>query len=145
MHLKDHAPIHRLAKGEVIQCSTPGCTRKVLWSTTLGICKPCYVKRRRVNGKDNYTEENRIRAWTRQGIPWTNTTVRMYDQATTCSLCDKPFKNARDKHLDHDHQTREPRGVLCVACNIDLSRFCDSPRVLEKAAAYLRQTRPWRL
>jgi hypothetical protein len=29
MHRKDHAPIHRLAKGEVMQCITPGCTRKV--------------------------------------------------------------------------------------------------------------------
>jgi hypothetical protein len=131
-------PRIKLPDGVVEICKTPGCTRKVEWNTTLGICLACWKRQRRAAGLDNYTESNRIRAWTRQGIAWTNATIGMYACAETCDLCGQPFKPGRDKTLDHNHETGEPRGVLCTSCNQGLGRFHDSPALLEKAAAYLR-------
>jgi len=34
-----------------------------------------------------------------------------------CEECNKYFKNTRDRHLDHDHQTGFIRNVVCCSCN----------------------------
>ena len=34
-----------------------------------------------------------------------------------CSHCGKEFKNSRDEHLDHDHETGLFRAIDCCKCN----------------------------
>ena len=41
----------------------------------------------------------------------------IYQITECCNYCCKTFKNSYDKHLDHNHQTGEIRGVLCRSCN----------------------------
>ena len=60
-------------------------------------------------------------------------------QGGRCAVCGVAESGARDWHMDHDHYTGEPRGILCVRCNGGLGLFKDSPALLEKAAHYLRQ------
>ncbi len=50
-----------------------------------------------------------------------------------CAICgaDGPT------HLDHDHQTGEYRGVLCLGCNVGLGHFRDDPKRLGEAIRYL--------
>ena len=45
---------------------------------------------------------------------------------------DKPL------YVDHCHQTKAIRGLLCHKCNIALGHMNDNPEQLERAAAYLR-------
>lgn len=128
-------------EGTVIPYQTPGCAGQVLRHTKLGICRTCYKRLYWTNGLPDDAKARRLWAWTYQGVQWTGATVLMYERTEMCNLCGKPFKNTKDKHLDHDHQTGEPRGVLCNRCNQKLGRFQDSPELLEKAAEYLRGIR----
>ena len=41
----------------------------------------------------------------------------IYLNCTNCMVCDKEFKNTKDRHLDHSHETGLYRNVLCCACN----------------------------
>jgi hypothetical protein len=46
---------------------------------------------------------------------------KFYDErylpATHCEVCEKEFKNSRDKHMDHCHTSGKIRHVLCCSCN----------------------------
>jgi hypothetical protein len=57
-------------------------------------------------------------------------------QGGGCGICGKkPGKIAL--HVDHDHETGEIRGLLCVRCNNALGQFHDDPILLERAADYV--------
>lgn len=51
-----------------------------------------------------------------------------------CGICQQKTK----LHVDHDHATGEPRGLLCVRCNTALGSFGDNPRMLLRAIKYLK-------
>ena len=40
-----------------------------------------------------------------------------YIYATNCELCNKLFPNSKDRHIDHNHITGEPRNIVCTKCN----------------------------
>jgi len=63
-----------------------------------------------------------------------------------CGICDKPGKsfdreNGRTQTLavDHHHDSRKVRGLLCTRCNRALGGFKDSIQLLGKAAAYMKR------
>jgi Recombination endonuclease VII len=43
-------------------------------------------------------------------------------------------------HIDHDHVTDEPRGLLCPNCNLLLGHAHDSAEILAKAISYLTRS-----
>lgn len=57
-----------------------------------------------------------------------------------CALCDKTPEDERDKVLsvDHCHETRRVRGLLCNIHNRALGAFGDNEEGLLKAIAYLK-------
>jgi hypothetical protein len=44
-----------------------------------------------------------------------------------------------EEHLDHDHNKKIFRGILCAGCNLALGNCHDNPETLEKLAVYLRK------
>lgn len=66
--------------------------------------------------------------------------TKMVEQNDVCAICEVPFLLVPSKgiHADHDHRTKETRGILCRDCNRGLGGFSDSPEVVDRAAAYLR-------
>jgi hypothetical protein len=57
-------------------------------------------------------------------------------QGGGCAICGKaPGKISL--HVDHDHETGEIRGLLCVGCNNALGQFHDDPRLLVRAIDYV--------
>jgi hypothetical protein len=71
------------------------------------------------------------------GITLQDYEVMLFVQYGGCLLCgDAPPENG-SLHVDHDHDTGEVRGLLCVSCNNALGAFKDSREILERAIAYL--------
>lgn len=58
-----------------------------------------------------------------------------------CGLCEKPFQgfSRTDLHIDHDHETNEIRGLLCMTCNVGLGMLGDTVNGIERALNYLRR------
>lgn len=61
-----------------------------------------------------------------------------YLQEGRCAICRKPAP----EHVDHDHATGQPRGILCFNCNQGLGNFRDDPVLLARAVDYLMRGTP---
>jgi phage-related minor tail protein len=66
-------------------------------------------------------------------------------QGQKCAVCDADFNALEPKHIhaDHCHTTKQPRGVLCSACNLGLGKFKDDIDRLQRAIAYLECPPLW--
>lgn len=53
----------------------------------------------------------------------------------TCGLLKKKMC------LDHDHVTKEKRGILCSSCNVAIGMAQESPELLRKLAEYVEMYR----
>lgn len=62
----------------------------------------------------------------------------MKAQDSCCAICRKPFED-KSPVVDHNHETKEVRGLLCTACNNGLGLFRDSKRLLAQASEYLEK------
>ncbi len=56
-----------------------------------------------------------------------------------CQLCNCPFTENNGPKIDHCHDSKQVRGLICHSCNVLLGHAHDSVRVLEKAILYLRK------
>lgn len=62
-------------------------------------------------------------------------------QKGLCAICGEPETGKREfLCVDHDHETKRVRGLLCHDCNIGLGKFKDDPTRLNKAIWYLGLT-----
>lgn len=77
----------------------------------------------------------------RHGITAEELSRRMTEQKSCCAVCEEPFLNSKNTHIDHIHGSnpRVIRGILCQHCNTGLGQFKDSPEKLAKAVAYLKK------
>ena len=63
-----------------------------------------------------------INNWKRRGIIDTDydALFEYYLNCNECMICLNRFDKRINKHLDHDHETGEPRYILCRSCNVGL-------------------------
>jgi len=62
--------------------------------------------------------------------------ARLAEQGEMCAICGvKPIKKP---HLDHNHNSGQIRGVLCLSCNRGLGVFKESIKSLTSAVRYLQ-------
>jgi hypothetical protein len=61
-----------------------------------------------------------------------------------CAICgtDNPASNGRTSdrqnwHVDHDHNTKRVRGLLCFRCNVAIGHLQDDPILVKAALDYL--------
>ena len=55
---------------------------------------------------------------------------------THCNICHKELER---KCIDHCHETKKIRGVLCHNCNTALGLFKDNVKVMQNVIQYLEQ------
>ena len=62
------------------------------------------------------------------------------EQNTSCMIC-KIHQDDLGERLcvDHDHETKNVRGILCRRCNLGLGQFKDDVKLLKSAIKYLKK------
>src|SRR5262245_29484467 len=105
-------------------------------------CKKCRNTRVQEKRRDDVTV--RIKERNRQlqrnyGITADDFEEQLKKQSYCCAICGGWWEddNQYGMHSDHNHNTKEFRGVLCHNCNIMLGHAKDDVRVLRKAIEYL--------
>jgi hypothetical protein len=58
-------------------------------------------------------------------------------QNNTCALCHTDVPGARGWCVDHDHTTKEVRGILCHYCNTGIGLLKEDVNLLQRAIVYL--------
>jgi len=61
------------------------------------------------------------------------------EQYKKCAICKKQINTWKQSRVDHNHQTKKVRGILCNDCNLLLGHAFDSPEILQAAISYLQQ------
>jgi len=61
------------------------------------------------------------------------------NQNYSCAICGKHRNNCKKAFaVDHNHKTKQIRGLLCQQCNTALGLLKDNPKILIRAIKYLR-------
>jgi hypothetical protein len=95
-----------------------------------------YRQRRKAEERDAYLRRT-------FGITQADYDALLERQGGGCAICGKrPGKIAL--HVDHDHETGEVRGLLCVGCNNALGQFHDDEALLRRAIEYVGRDLPTR-
>ena len=64
--------------------------------------------------------------------------LKMFEQQKgLCYICKNPSPRIR-LHIDHDHESKKIRKLLCENCNRGLGMFKESPRFLRAAIKYIK-------
>ncbi len=103
-------------------------------------CKTCRAARNKTwwNAKDgDYQRDRHYRA--AYGITLADYNRLLEEQNFSCAIC-KSTSCGRYKHfsVDHCHNTKVVRGLLCSECNLGLGKFKDNLALLEDAVNYLK-------
>lgn len=64
------------------------------------------------------------------------------EQKGLCAICKNPpeqIGRKKNLHMDHDHETDSPRGLLCSHCNVALGLAKEDPKILRAMADYLEE------
>ena len=116
-----------------------------------GIDKTCGDCRRRLNRERYVRDIDRRKEQAKWGAlkfsygltkqEWLNL---LQDQEMRCAICkielvigQRSAKNAAC--VDHDHETKKVRGLVCRRCNQGIGLLQDSSMIAEAAAVYLRK------
>lgn len=106
-------------------------------------CKTCaseyqidYQNRKRLENPDFDREGNLRRLY--------GMTLAEYDelfeaQDGVCAICGSTNTNGHRLVVDHDHGTKEIRGLLCHNCNRGMGLLQDNSELLYKAGDYLKK------
>jgi hypothetical protein len=60
------------------------------------------------------------------------------EQDGYCALCGTDLLGKKWA-IDHNHETKKVRGIVCYNCNVGLGKLGGTIRMLEAAIAYLRR------
>ncbi len=99
-------------------------------------CLPCHNKRGRENKIKNHGSTRNYHLKRRYKIGEDVVESMIGAQGGACAICGKP----NPEHVDHDHTSREVRGILCFNCNAGLGHFKDNIATMRKAITYLEET-----
>lgn len=99
-----------------------------------------YARHNRATNKDQHRDRDFRKKY---GIDYAEYQRMLIAQKGVCAICEKPetklqFGTIRMLSVDHDHDTKAVRALLCGNCNMGLGYFCDSVETLQKAIVYLR-------
>jgi hypothetical protein len=83
----------------------------------------------------NRDRQRDLRRRQKYGLTRDDYLAMVENQAGLCAICNREFGDKL--RVDHDHETKKLRGLLCSSCNAGLGYFQDKASVLEGAVCYL--------
>lgn len=116
---------------------TPAATR---WAReNAGRCRASRKKYQHANREKVYRQHRNQQLKSLYGITLADYERMMGEQECRCRICFRPAAECPHKklHVDHCHETKIVRGLLCAQCNTLLGLAGHSARVLTNAIAYL--------
>jgi hypothetical protein len=98
---------------------------------TQGYCKDCNKR------------QARAKNWKKNGIIFSEERYQelMNQQGGRCAICECEQDPNRSFEVDHNHETNEVRGLLCLNCNTGIGKLQDSEVILQAAIDYLKKHR----
>lgn len=75
--------------------------------------------------------------FSRHGITEQDYLALLEQQGGCCPICSHPLK-AKEGVIDHNYQTGQVRGILCVNCNTGLGKLGDSVDSLMRVLEYVK-------
>lgn len=96
-------------------------------------CIPCNREKGRLSAQRHKIERQAYKYRVRYGITLAEYQTRLAEQNNQCQICERIKKLV----VDHNHQTKEIRGLLCDRCNKGLGHFEERPELLSRAIQYL--------
>lgn len=105
-------------------------------------CKKCQNEARANHRKENpiLTSANARRCKIKRlfGITEKQYNDLLSFQSDVCAICKKKSRDGRRLHIDHNHTTKQVRGLLCHDCNRGIGIFKDDYELLESALKYIK-------
>ena len=96
------------------------------------------AKRKLDPGYRQYHRDNNIRY--KYGITRAELDAMIEAQDNKCAICGNGHVGVGTRlHIDHCHDSKKVRGLLCSNCNTAIGLLGDSPERAEALAAYLRR------
>ena len=136
---KDEGAFYKRSENNTLRAECKKC--QTIRSTKWQNKNPEKVKRQRKDFKEKNPlyARNQFLKW-RYGLTLEDKQRLLDMQDGKCAICGstdpQDYRNAW--HVDHDHETDEVRGILCLRCNLAIGYLDDSPERAEILAAYLR-------
>lgn len=119
----------------------------------LACCLKCGAKHKKLRKSKNHATvvKARLRSYTyRYGHSREELELLLADQHHGCAICDTdihfsfdaPYRPGNRKHnstarVDHCHDSKVVRGILCIRCNAGLGHFRDDVELMKLAIEYL--------
>ncbi len=105
----------------------------------------CQARSRRYRAtRLNYQYHSAWYSAKQAGVKITRERLNTLDLSGLCEICgERPAEKFKKQRkfmylcLDHNHKTKEYRGLLCRHCNVGLGMFYENTAALRRAAAYL--------
>ncbi len=113
------------------------------WSPLPSWCKNCFKKYQK-----EYKETHKvsIRQHRNKNFKYKyGITIEEYEQILEqqnycCKVCSREFNDKVKPDVDHNHQTKIVRGILCHACNLAIGYLQDDVAVVQKLLDYLEES-----
>lgn len=102
-------------------------------------CHDCHNTLRRANYKAKSPLDRKIiNAKKLYGISKNKLLSMIKTCSNRCQICQNEFSNVSQIYIDHCHNTKVVRGLLCSYCNFGIGQFKDSITLLQNAINYLK-------
>lgn len=98
-----------------------------------------YQKAHRAENPDVYRDREFRK---RFGITLADYQAKWNEQNGVCAICSKPERGTRNGivrwlNVDHNHETKAVRGLLCTNCNVAVGMMFESREIMRSAIEYL--------
>lgn len=107
-----------------------------------GLCKYCYQKERNRKNPEARRSNELKRIY---GMTIAEFNAKLEAQGGKCAICGTtdPGGNSSGNQvswpIDHNHKTKQNRGILCSKCNMMIGLLKESPEIIASAIEYLRK------